>query len=365
MFFPPESGNLCFLDSYSKELNLIIPQGYVKKAGDYSLALQQKITGMFGRRHYRIKVLHALYAWYQGGEDRMDIAEKNLLHSIEKFTELYYLLLSFYIELVDFYRRRMEDAKNKFLPTEDELNPNTKFLKNRMLEIILNNKELQHMVHRYKISWTEEQEMIRILFLKMRNSKDLKEYLGSGNSSFKEDKEIVHKLFRKYIARSAELKYYCEDRSIHWNNDFELASIFIQKTLQLVPEQFSRDDSFPGLLSKEDDNDPAGNRRFIIDLFRKTLQHSEEFDGMIEGKTKNWEIDRIALTDIILIKMALTELMHFPTIPVKVTLNEYIDISKNYSTPKSRLFINGILDKLTENLKQENKIKKTGRGLLT
>ena len=320
---------------------------------------------MIGRRYYRIKVLQELYAWFQGGEHRMEVAEKNLLVGIDKFYELYFLLFSFFIEITDFYRRRTEDAKNKFLPSAEELSPNKKFLENRLFAIILENKDLQHQNNRYKFSWTEEQDMIRKVFLKLRSSKDLKDYLNSGNSSFTEDKEIVYKLFRKFIARSSELQYYCEERSIHWNNDYELAALFIQKTIQLIPEKFAEDSSFTSLLNKEDDDDPADEQKFILELFRKTIFHSEEFEKMIEGKTKNWEIDRIALTDIILIKMALTELIHFPTIPIKVTLNEYIDISKNYSTPKSKLFINGILDKLVETLTSEGRINKRGRGLLT
>jgi transcription antitermination protein NusB len=320
---------------------------------------------MVGRRYYRIKVLQELYAWFQGGEHRLEVAEKNLLHGIDKFYELYFLLFSFFVEITDFYRRRTEDAKTKFLPSAEELNPNKKFLENRLLATILQNKDLQRQSRRYKFSWTEEQDMIRKVFLKIRNSKDLKEYLNSGNNSFDEDKEIVYKLFRKYIARSAELQYYCEERSIHWNNDYELAALFIQKTIQLIPEQFTEEAAFTGLLNKEEDDGPTDEQQFILELFRKTIIHSDEFEKMIEGKTKNWEIDRIAITDIILIKMALTELIHFPTIPIKVTLNEYIDISKNYSTPKSKLFINGILDKLVENLSSEEQINKQGRGLLT
>jgi transcription antitermination protein NusB len=337
----------------------------LQQPADNSLALQSEIVVMVGRRYYRIKVLLALYAWFQGGEHRMEVAEKNLLHGIDKFYELYFLLFSFFIEITDFYRRRTEDAKNKFFPSDEELKPNKKFLENRVLATILQNKDLQHQFSRYKFSWTEEQDMIRKVFLKMRNSKDMKEYLNSGNSSFQEDKEIVYKLFRKFIARSPELQYYCEERSIHWYGDYDLAALFIQKTIQLVPEQFTEEKAFTSLLNKEEDDDPADEQQFILELFRKTIFHSEEFEKMIEGKTKNWEIDRIALTDIIIIKMALTELMHFPTIPIKVTLNEYIDISKSYSTPKSKLFINGILDKLVETLSSEAKINKRGRGLLT
>jgi transcription antitermination protein NusB len=320
---------------------------------------------MVGRRYYRIKVLQALYAWFQGGEHRMEVAEKNLLQGIDKFNELYFLLFSLFSEIIDFYRRRTEDAKHKFLPTDEELNPNFKFLENRVVFCILQNKDLIHQVNRYKFSWTEDQEMIRKVFLKLRNSKEMKDYLNSGIHSFKEDQEIVYKLFRKFITRSADLQSYCEERCIHWNDDFQLAALFIQKTIQLIPEDFSEDIVFTNLFDKEEEDDPSDDQQFVLDLFGKSIFHSEEFEHMIEGKTKNWELERIALVDIILIKMALTELIYFPTIPVKVTLNEYIDISKNYSTPKSKLFINGILDKLVETLTSDKKITKLGRGLLT
>ena len=310
-------------------------------------------------------MLQALYAWFQGGEHRIEIAEKNLLQGIDKFNELYYLIFSFFNEIIDFYRRRTEDAKHKFLPTAEELNPNFKFLENRVVICILQNKDLQHQVTRYKFSWTEEQELIRKVFLKLRNSKDMKDYLNSGIHTFREDQEIVNKLFRKFISRSADLQSYCEERCIHWNDDFSLAAIFIQKTIQMIPEDFPENAGFPSLFNKEEEDDPSDDHLFILELFRKSILHSEEFEHMIEGKTKNWELERIALVDIILIKMALAELIYFPTIPVKVTLNEYIDISKDYSTPKSKLFINGILDKLVEMLSFDDKIIKHGRVLIT
>ena len=320
---------------------------------------------MLGRRFYRVKVMQALYSWYLGGENRIEVAEKKLLQSIEKFYELYFLQLSFFSEIVDFYRRRSEEAKNKFYPTEEELNPNPKFLDNIVVAAIIKNKDLGHQVNRYKFSWTDEQEMIRKVFMKLRSSKDLKEYLSDESVTFEKEREIVYKLFRKYIAKSAEFKSFCEEKDIYWEDDFDLAALFNQKTIQMIPEQFSEKDHFTDLFARDEDESADEVHEFIIQLFRKTIANSNEYEKMISDKTKNWELERIALTDIILIKMALAELMHFPTIPVKVTMNEYIEISKNYSTPKSKLFINGILDKLTDNLTKEKKIRKKGRGLMT
>lgn len=322
------------------------------------------ISSMLSRRHYRIKVFQALYAWFQGGEIRQEVSEKNLLHSIEKLYELYYIQVSFLIEVHDFIRRRTEDAKNKFYPTEEERNPNTKFLDNRLIALLQANKELNSRIARYKISWTEEQEMIRKVALRIRNSKDLKSYLESNESSFEEDREIVYRIFKKYIAKSTELQFFCEERSIFWYDDYQSAALFILKTIRMIPENFGEKDVLTDLFVRDEEEDPREDNKFILELFRKSILHSDELETMIDGKTQNWELERIALTDIILIKMALTELMHFPFIPVKVTLNEYIELSKLFSTPKSKMFINGLLDKMSSELTEAKKIKKKGRGLI-
>lgn len=320
---------------------------------------------MLGRRHFRIKVLQALYAYFQGGEARLDTAEKNLLLSINKITELYFLQLSFLLEVLHYYRFRSEEAKAKFVPTEDDLNPNLKLLNNKILIQLQENEELAGRIRQYKISWTEEQEMVRKVFLKIKGSKDHAEYLNSGKSSYEEDHDYLLRLFRKYIAKSGDLQFYCEERNLFWADDFEVAAIFVLKTLKILSEAFSPKDELLSLLRKDQDEDIADDRDFILELFRKTLLHTEEFDKRIETRTRNWELERIALTDIILIKMALTEFIYFPQIPIKVTMNEYIEISKQFSSVKSKLFINGILDKLVDDLTSEKIINKTGRGLMT
>jgi transcription antitermination protein NusB len=319
---------------------------------------------MLGRRHYRIKVFQALYAWFQGNEGQQDVAERALLHSIDKIYELYYLQFSFFLEVIEFYRIRSEDAKNKFFPTEEELNPNLKLLENSVILALQQNKDLQIHFNEYKFSWTEEQEMVRKIYLKIRGLKDLRAYFNQTESSFEADKDIVYRIFKKCISKSPELQFYCEERNIFWVEDYQSAALFILKTLKQIPENFPPSDSLISLFPKEENDDPKEDKKFIVELFKKTIGQSDKLEEMIRAKTQNWELERIALTDIILIKMALIELMHFPSIPVKVTMNEYIELSKLFSTPKSKLFINGLLDKLVEDLKQDKKIKKKGRGLL-
>ena len=171
-------------------------------------------------------------------------------------------------------------------------------------------------------------------------------------------------MLKKYILRSPELQYFCEERSIHWVDDFEVAASFVLKTIRLLTPEFLSTTPLPSLLIKDPEFDVKEEHQFIVELFRKTIVHSDEFEEKIKGRLQNWELDRIALTDIILIKMALAEFLFFPTIPVKVTLNEYIELSKHFSTAKSKLFINGILDKMVSDLIEEDRIQKSGRGLI-
>ncbi|MBE0646715.1 MAG: transcription antitermination factor NusB [Bacteroidales bacterium] len=319
---------------------------------------------MLGRRHFRIKVLQGLYAYFQGGEPRMEIAEKHLLTSIDKLTELYFIQLSFFLEVMDFYIRWTEEAKNKFYPTYEELNPVAKFINNQVVAQLRENEDLISSCKKYKISWTEEQDNVRKVYQRIREAKEHRDYLYSGENSYKEDQEFVARMLKKYILRSPELQYFCEERSIHWVDDFEVASTFVLKTIRLLTPEFSSMAPLPSLLIKDPEFDVKEEHQFIVELFRRTIIHSEEFEEQIKGRLKNWEIDRIALTDIILLKMALVEFLYFPTIPVKVTLNEYIELSKHFSTAKSKLFINGILDKMVSDLIEEDRIHKTGRGLI-
>jgi transcription antitermination protein NusB len=320
---------------------------------------------MLGRRHYRIKVFQALYAYFQGGETRMEVAEKNLLTSIDRVYELYFTQLSFMLELIHFYRYRMEESKSKFFPTPEEVNPSYKLSENPVILKLEQNKQLAGQTSRYKISWTEEQEMVRKVYQKLKSSRELEDYLASGSGNYREDQHFLEKFFRKFVARSADLQYYCEERSIFWYDDFDIAALSVIKTIKAMSESFGEEDSLTGLLTRDEEDEPEDDTKFILELFRRTIAGSEIADKLIDARTRNWELERIALTDILLIKMALTELMNFNQIPVKVTLNEYIEISKHFSSEKSKLFINGILDKLVTDLTEEGRIRKTGRGLIT
>ncbi|MCB2219098.1 MAG: transcription antitermination factor NusB [Bacteroidetes bacterium] len=294
----------------------------------------------------------------------MAIGEKELFKSINKLYEIYIYQLSLLIEIVDYAQKRLEENKQKFFPTEEDLNPSTRFTDNRLIKQLADNKDFRKHFNAYKINWVDEEEMIRKLWIEIRESNDYKDYMSVPDSSYNDDREILIRIVKKQITNSEILQYYYEEKSIHWSDDFYTANMLVIKTLKAFKPNWGESHPLPSLFKVNADNEPDEDREFVKHLFRKTVVHSEEYEKLIEDKVKNWEMDRIAVMDILLIKMALAELIEFPSIPVKVTLNEYIELAKMYSTPKSKVFVNGILDKLIVDLKELKKIKKAGRGLL-
>ena len=315
---------------------------------------------MLSRRHLRIKVLQSLYAFMQSHNDRLDYGEKELLRSLDKLYEIYIYQLSLLVEIVDYAKKRIEENSRKFYPTKEDLNPNTRFVDNRFIRQLTVNKSYNAYVDKYKVSWVDEEEMIRKLYIELRSSKFYKEYMEGPDTSYDIDKDFVIKIIKKIISESDSLHFYYEEKSIYWADDFYTANYLVIKTIKGFNEKQNELTPLPTLFKNNSDED----KQFLVNLFRKVILRSDEYFKMIEGKVKNWESDRLAVMDILLLKMALAELLEFPSIPVKVTLNEYIELSKMFSTPKSKVFINGILDKMISELKRNNEIKKTGRGLL-
>jgi N utilization substance protein B len=319
---------------------------------------------MLSRRHLRIKALQALYAYFITQNLDFIIGEKNMLKSTEKIYGLVTYQLSVLIEIVKFAAMRSEEAKRKYYPTEEELNPNVKFFKNNFIHRLSENTDFQRKANAYKINWVDEQEMIRKIFNEIRDSELYKRYMSSGKSSFTEDKNFILRIFKAFIVTSESLESFYEEKDIYWADDLDVANILVLKIISGFKETQDEFEPLPELFSVEGKDDPEEDKKFLLQLYRKTIVKSKEFESMIEEKASNWDLDRIAIMDIILIKMALAEFMEFPSIPLKVTMNEYIELSKYYSTPKSRVFINGILDNMIIDLKKENKIYKTGRGLI-
>lgn len=311
---------------------------------------------MLNRRYLRIKVMQALYSFFQSEEKDIAKEEKQMLYSIERIFDLYLYYLILLVELRQYAVRAAEEGKKKRLPSAHDLNPNMRFAENKVLLALENNVQLQKEAEKRKINWVGEQELIRKIFNTLKSDPAYERYINKPFVSFSEDKKIICELFANHLVEHEFLEFWFEERSIYWVDDLALIYNVVYKGLDLMKE-----DGWSLLPLYKDEED---DRRFIKELFRKTILNEEENSKVIGDKTKNWDVDRIAMMDILLMKMAITELLHMSNIPVKVTLNEYIEVSKMYSTPKSKVFINGILDKLVVDFKTQNKIVKTGRGLM-
>lgn len=314
---------------------------------------------MLSRRHLRVKVLQTLYAYFQSENSSVHAGEKELLHSIEKVYDLYLYQLSIFPELTHASSNILEERKKKRLPTREDINPNQRFVNNKAIAALTANSELTRVLEKRKINWVGQQELIRKVFFEIAGSPEYAAYMNAEEESFEADKNFLIKIFKYYIADSETLEHFYEEKSIYWLDDFELVNSMVLKTLKgITPENVSTF-TLAGLYNDEEDD-----KAYMLELFRKTIENNKEYEALVSAKTQNWDVERIALMDILIMKMAVCEVFNFPSIPVKVTLNEYIDISKRYSTPKSSTFINGVLDKLVATFKTEGKIKKTGRGLL-
>ena len=315
---------------------------------------------MLNRRHLRIKVLQILYAFFQSKEIDVVKAQNELLLSVERMYDLYLYLLLTIPELKRAAEVNNENRKNKLRPNESDLMPNLKWVENSLVLKIEESKELNKVSSARKVNWlgAENQEIFRKMFLQVKDSETYFEFMENGLKDFEEDKKFALALFKNEIINSEFLHNYIEDKSIYWLDDIDLCCSMALKTLKTAAP-----DKEISILSlyKEDDDE----KEFILNLCRNTIEMDVENEKLIETLAVNWEVDRIAKMDVLLLKMALVELQTCSSIPTKVTMNEYIEISKFYSTPKSNLFINGILDKAISQLTKEKKIKKIGRGLVS
>ncbi|MEE3145681.1 MAG: transcription antitermination protein NusB [Bacteroidota bacterium] len=307
----------------------------------------------------RIKVLQMLYSYFND-EDSTDIqlTEKNLLNSIERIYDLYiYLLLSFPV-VREVALNKQDERKKKLRPTKEDLYPNLKFVDNKIISLIIDSVDLSQLSENRKINWDndEKREIYRKIFIEIEKSEVYFEHMNNDEKGFEADRNFLIQLFKAEIANSPLIYDFFEDEDIHWMDDIDLACSMVIKTIKNTKE-----DTFDIMpLYKANDDEKA----FICTLLKETIKKDAENELMIENLVENWEFERIAKMDVLLLKMAITELQCFETIPTKVSINEYIEISKYYSTPKSNVFINGILDKSVNLLSKENKINKSGRGLI-
>lgn len=301
--------------------------------------------------------MQALYGYFRDENADIKIAEKNLFQSVDKTYDLFLHLLSFLANMQFCARIAMEEARGKHLPTKEDLNPNKKFVDNKLLSAISDSKSINTEFAKKTVSWQNDQDLVRKVFGELKNTDFYKEYMHGGPNSFAEDKKLLKEILSDLLYDHELFRFWFEERNIHWSDDLHFAFVFLNKWLDGL--QSETDITLPSLY-----RDPVEDKKFTADLFRKTIIHTAEYDSLIDKHTQNWELERIATLDILLMKMALSEILHISNVPVKVSMNEYIDLAKEYSTPQSGRFINGVLDKMVAELKQEGKIQKTGRGLL-
>ena len=313
---------------------------------------------MLTRRHIRAKVMQSLYAFHQGKKDSMQTEEKFLKKSTEDMYNLFLLNLELLVSIKEQAEEYYKIVKKKFLATEEEKNPNKKFVNNQLLNRISESNALSQLIEDKKLKyWSRDDEYPKLIWNKILESDLYADYIFTENSSFKEDKDFIIELFKTIIAPNEDLYDYYEDQNLTWIDDFPIVNTTLLKFLQKQKE----DDeviSIPRLYKNVEDEN------FARELFTKTLLADEEFSEITKNKTPNWDQDRIAEIDSILIKMSLCEFIKFPSIPVRVTINEYLELAKEYSTPKSSTFINGVLDTVSKEFQKNGKINKVGRGLM-
>lgn len=318
---------------------------------------------MLNRRHIRIKVLQALYAAIQSEETNIYNGQKKLMEKFDKIYDLAIYQISFFQEVRDFAENRIEEAKKKNFPTKEELNPNTRFIDNRLLNQISDNNDYRKRYDDLAVNWSTEPDMIRNVYFKLVESELFGNYMKDVESTYKLDKEFIIDAFESVVLPHESLYAYFEEKNINWADDYNLAAEVVMMIFAAYKPGWNENRKLPTLF-KDDLEEISQDREFAKELFRLVLDNREKYDDLIKPKVKNWEMDRLATIDRILIEMALAEVLNMPTIPVKVSLNEYIEMSKYFSTPKSKVFINGILDHIVADLKTEGKIKKQGRGLV-
>ncbi len=302
--------------------------------------------------------MQAAYAHFKSGIDSLDRSEKELFFSIGKTYELYLSVFVLITELARYARGRIDLARTKLSPTYEDLHPNTRFADNLLIRHLDHHESLGSLIRQYKISWVNNPELIRELYNQLIKSDFYLSYMAMEETTWQNDKKFILQLVNEFLLYSESLDSVLEERSIYWNDDLEFVVQMVDKSLK----KYNGNDDLPipvySLFKDEED------RQFVKNLFRNVVMSHNEYEKLIDHHTRNWDVERIAFMDILIMELAIAEILINESIPTRVSFNEYIEISKYYSTQKSSNFINGILDKIIQQLKEQNRIIKKGRGLI-
>ncbi|MBQ2970892.1 MAG: transcription antitermination factor NusB [Bacteroidaceae bacterium] len=307
---------------------------------------------MINRVLIRLKVIQVIYAYYQNGGKNVEATEKELFYSLSKAYDLYNYLLLLMVEVTRFADRRIDNRRHKLRPTHEDLNPNTRFIDNAFMAQLTTNKQLEEFCKNQKRTWDDEGDFVKRLLEQIEASDIYQEYMAKEALTYEDDRELWRKLYRTFIAQNDDIDELLEEQSLYWNDDKAIVDTFVLKTIKhFNPEKGAGQELLPEYKS-DDDKD------FARKLLHNAINNAEVYHKLMEQNAKNWNMERLAFMDILIMQVALAEILSFPTIPVSVSLNEYVEVAKMYSTPKSGSFINGMLDTIVNQLKKENKLRK-------
>lgn len=307
---------------------------------------------MINRVLIRLKVVQVIYAYYQNGGKSLEAAEKELFFSLSKAYDLYNYLLFLMVEVTRFAERRIDNRRHKLRPTYEDLNPNTRFIDNAFMAQLAQNKQLAEFSANQKRSWADDGEFVKNLFERIEQTEAYQEYMAKEALTYEDDRELWRKLYRTVIAQNDEIDELLEEQSLYWNDDKAIVDTFVLKTIKrFEPENGAEQELMPEYRDDED-------KEFARKLFRNAITNAEAYRKLMADNARNWDMERFAFMDILIMQVALAEIFSFPSIPTTVSLNEYVEVAKMYSTPKSGSFINGMLDTIVNQLKKENKLSK-------
>ena len=309
---------------------------------------------MLSRHFLRAKVLQQLYSCMMSGNKDVALAEQDLLEGIEQTYKLQVYIYSATLEIRDIAENQIEEAKTKFFPTEEELNPNMRFVTNPLFARLQENIELNKAVEKLKINWVEQKDMLKNIFNRFKNSDSYKKYMALENCTFEDHRKVVILMMKNYLLKNESFLDFLFEKQLYWESDF----LFVGLTYLNYLKDYEEDALPHKPLFQMFDEKTDDRKAFAVDLLTKTLAHYDEYDELFRKHVENWDMDRLAFLDRIIIKMGITELLYCPNIPVRVTMNEYIELAKEFSTERSKLFVNGLLDRFLIDLRAEGRIMK-------
>lgn len=320
---------------------------------EYLCGRKLTIITMINRALIRTKTVQLVFSWQNNPQPDTALAIKQLNLSLNKTYELYHWMLLLSVEITKYAIKRIEFGLNKLRPTEEELNPNKRFINNKFYKQLLANKQLAEYARQNGLGWDDDNEIIKTMYDAILESDIYKEYMTATKASYEDDKMVWRKIYRKIFAESEALQSQLEDMDIYWNDDLDTVLSFIEKTIKhFTPESDENEELLPMFRDETD-------RDFAIELVTKTVENKAEYEKLIADTAKNWEIERIASMEMAILTVGIAEIANFPAIPVSVSINEYLEIAKSYSNgDKSKTFVNGVLDAVANKLKKEGKLIK-------